>query len=183
MRKIALVVIPLLFIASVVFSFHPLFRSDIDIIGYAFFGMFMMFSIGSMFVLGTFRKTGWGRGAYFGIAITCIALLFKLQHWVGGALFLVVGLVLIGIFYLIYFLTKRPKRLLDWLKVIYLVSVAAGLPLMQNRLFLYPLQARWIIFVSGMVLVIAFYISLVKNKRKDPVEISGEDQQVFRYID
>jgi hypothetical protein len=56
-----------------------------------------------------------------GIAVFIIGVLFKIQHWVGSSIIILSSLVIIFLTYLVRFLSKSNKLLVDYVKVIWLL--------------------------------------------------------------
>ncbi|MDR1678208.1 MAG: hypothetical protein LBR81_00290 [Prevotellaceae bacterium] len=65
-------------------------------------------------------QTIYGRILRIIIAIFIVGILFKVQHWPGAAIILSISVSALLITYLVRFITKKEKKLLDWLKVIWL---------------------------------------------------------------
>lgn len=72
---------------------------------------------------GTFKKTRYYRLARIGIAIIIISVLLKVLHYSGSHLALIIGYAVILLCYSMSFFNKPYKKLLDWLKLIYAVTL------------------------------------------------------------
>lgn len=70
---------------------------------------------------GTLMKTIYGRIISFGIGILIIGVLFKIMHWPGYPLILLIAVLLIVTTYSVRFLKKKEKKRLDILKFLWVI--------------------------------------------------------------
>ena len=71
---------------------------------------------------GTLTKTIYFRYIMFCFAIIIVGALFKIMHWPGGAICLMVGFIGIAVIYTIRFIKKPTKNQLDIMKWVYVVT-------------------------------------------------------------
>ncbi|RYZ52874.1 MAG: hypothetical protein EOP49_08565 [Sphingobacteriales bacterium] len=184
MRKLVLIAMPVL-LALLIFSLLlSQFGPANNELLYTFFAVisisFVLFPLVTMFWYGTFRKRRWGRVGYLGIAAVIIGALFRLQHWPGGAILPFCGGLLIIVLYLIHFISKRDRKILDWLKLAYTVSAFVSFLAAVRQMVSSPV----ILLVHGVILFslfIAFYIHILNQTEEDPVALDTDGRNVFRY--
>lgn len=61
------------------------------------------------------------------IFIVLVGMLFKILHWEGADLLLMIGLTGIPFVYLVHFFRKKNKKITDYLKVVWLFAFSTGL--------------------------------------------------------
>jgi hypothetical protein len=61
-----------------------------------------------------------------GIAVFLIGVLFKIQHWSYSSTFTICAILIISITYLLRFILKKNKTLIDFIKAIWLILVLFG---------------------------------------------------------
>jgi asparagine N-glycosylation enzyme membrane subunit Stt3 len=185
MRKLTLILLPVLFITGLICTFHYLiidFNKMVRDLGSLLWSGFILFSMFRMYIEGTFRKTNWVRGTYFAIAMIIVGSLFTIQHWPGGRVLLYFGCLLVAICYIIHFTVKASKSLFDWLKLVYVLTTAALIQMKMNH-HKYLLEIMWTQTIIAIALIAVFYIIEWKGKLPAPPEVSEEDANVFRYRD
>lgn len=64
-------------------------------------------------------KTIYGKGLLAGAALFIVGLLFEIQHWYGANIILRIAVAALLMTYLVRFIYKKKKGLLDWLKVVW----------------------------------------------------------------
>ena len=179
MRKLFLIAVPLLYIATILFNF-VLPQS-----GFAYPSIFLLclIGLGYMYQVGKFRHVLLGRIFFFSIATIIIGALFKLQHWTYGSLIYLFGVVAAIIIYNAHFIKKPAKQLLDWLKVVFIniqfIASAFGL----NH-WPYSYEMRVVASFVFLLLIAYFYWMVLKNKemiRQDVDAIDYNGDNIFKY--
>ena len=108
------------------------------------------------------------------IVIVIIGALFKIMHWLGSNYLLLIGLVLIGIFYTLRFLNKKPKLKLDYIKLFLVLLWLTNYFIKVFHLYKVPLIIEIvlaIIFIWWFIEDGFFYIKNRKFKSKGIVKI------------
>ncbi|WP_438962899.1 hypothetical protein [Nonlabens sp.] len=72
---------------------------------------------------GTFKKTRYYRLARIGIAVIIISVLFKVLHFYGSEIAMITGFAVISLCYTLSFLNKPYKKMMDWLKLLYVITL------------------------------------------------------------
>ena len=189
MRKFSSVAIPVFFLLSLASGLYISFvhyNAEVDLWRRFFQVALAMIAWSAMFSLSSFRKTFWVRPAYLGVSILLFGILFKLQHWPYGNALILVGCLIAGTAYLIHFFKKPGKEMLDWLKATYLAVAVSTILAKVFRLLNdeISLISDWIILVSGMALLITFYVTvLLKGEKDGRQELDTDGKNVFRYPD
>ncbi len=102
------------------------------------------------------------------ILATTIGLLFKILHWAGADLLLLIGLTGIPFVYTIHFLLKKNKNLPDYLKVIWILLLSMGLmfTILHWQYGNLVLQAQAILF---LIQYAVFVIRSIKIDRMNKI--------------
>ncbi len=99
------------------------------------------------------------------IFIFLVGMLFKILHWEGADLLLMIGLIGIPVVYLIHFLRKKNKGITDYLKAVWLGVFSTGL---LFTILHWPyanllIQIQAILFLT---LFVMYVVILTKNGSK-----------------
>ncbi|MBF9220850.1 hypothetical protein [Hymenobacter ruricola] len=80
------------------------------------------------------RKSGWLLVALLvgGAGLTAIGTLFKIEHWAFGSELLLAGAALMASAYAWWYRAKRPRRLLDHLKLAWVLAACASVVAMAT---------------------------------------------------
>ena len=186
MRKVFLITLPVFFVLAIAGFFYQYLITYNEILSMlaSFSGQcFVFLALGRMFYNGSFKNTVWSRISYFGFAILIAGMLFKLQHWPGQYVFILTGCSIIGIAYVIHFIKKRVKVLLDWEKVLYVITLMVAITF---RMLHYGFNEvlSWLLLIIGISLIATFYFYELKRIEKvSVVELDNEGENVFKYED
>jgi uncharacterized membrane protein len=180
MRKFFLVVTPLLFFVALIFRFLLIELSIADIL----LNVCFLLSLIYMYSIGTFKNSKLGRLSYITLSIFIIGALFKLMHWPYGGILILFGLTAIMVIYTIYFIMKRQKKLLDWIKVFaVLIKTVASMFWISHWSYREELSVASTIVLIALIIV--FYIRVMKNdldKNEEPEHsIANTGNDIFNY--
>ncbi len=139
-------------------------------------------SLGMMFREGTFRKTVWCRFAYVGTAILIMGILFRIQHWPNALAMVITGSGLITISYLVHFIRKPMKQVLDWFKA---VAVCVFFLNILSALARFPFREEFnllaVLLVLGLICM--YYVEVMKAKKKPEAKLTIDGEELFDYHD
>jgi hypothetical protein len=147
-----------------------------------FWACFVFLALGRMLYNGSFKHTIWCRISYFGLATLIVGMLFKLQHWPGGHISILTGCSTIGIVYVIHFIKKRVKAVLDWEKVFYVAILMVTITFRMLH-YGYNEVMSWLLLIAGISLIVTFYFYELKRIEEVSVELDHEGENVFKYED
>ena len=186
--KLFLLLQPVLLLLATACFFHAWFMSykpEVDWLASSLMSLFYLYGILMMISLGTFLRSTWWRLIYIGLGLWFLSLLFKLQHWQGARALSLLSAALVALPYLAFFISKKNKSLLDWLKLIYALGFLAGTVSTLNRFayteFIVPVSA-----FLGFATILVFYIGLIRDVMRPPdprAELADDGVSVFRYHD
>ncbi len=162
--------LPLLFIGiGMVGPFQSLLRLQIIELSPLFPVFKICLAIGSLGGLslmikdGTFIETVFFRITLAFISIIIVGAMFKFIHWPGANLMLIAGFICIPPAYLISFVGKFDKQLLDYLKAIWVVAnYTIGILILMNWI-----ENYYTIIPTTLLLIT--YLMYLKDKAKMPV--------------
>jgi hypothetical protein len=83
-----------------------------------------------MLLNGTFMNTRYFSFAKFGLGVLVLGALFKILHLTGADQVLAFAFLILCLSYVIHFIQKRPKKLVDYFKCLTMLSFAIPIPLM-----------------------------------------------------
>jgi hypothetical protein len=66
-------------------------------------------------------KTRFFRFIQIGIVSFIVGTLFRIQHWVGTSIIILISFLLIGLTYISWFISKKLKSFIDFIKVVWLI--------------------------------------------------------------
>jgi hypothetical protein len=129
-NKILITVIVLLLGSVLVNSFMPFgVRSELFITISLYLALYMMLANG------TFMTTRYAIPAQISIGLYVLGVIFKIMHLTGADQILIMSFGVVFVLYTIHFASKQPKNLLDYLKMLMLLSLTSS-PL--KMLYLLP---------------------------------------------
>ena len=185
MKRIFLITLPIFFVLAIAcFLYQYLidYHETLGMLTSFFWACFVLLALGRMFYTGSFKNTVWCRIGYFGFAILITGILFTLQHWPGQYVFILIGGSIIGIVYVIHFIKKRIKTVLDWEKVLYVIVLIVKI-IFRMLHYGYTEELSWLLFTAGIVLIATFYFYELKTVETVGVELDHEGENVFKYDD
>lgn len=185
MRKIFLITLPIFFVLAIacfLYLYLINYNETFTMLTSFFWACFVFLALGRMFYNGSFKNTVWCRIGYFGFTILITGMLFTLQHWPGQYIFILIGCSIIGIVYVIHFIKKRIKAVLDWEKVLYVIILMVTMTFRMLH-YKYNEELSWLLFIAGIVLIATFYFHELKNVEKGIDELDHEGENVFKYDD
>lgn len=150
--------------------------------GYLLWGIFILLAVLRIYSKGTFRRTGLVRGAYIGISLVIMGSLFKIQHWPNATLLILLGCLMVSMFYTFHFIRKTRKGLFDFLKFFYVLILAALIPATLSH-YQYTIAITWIQVINAVAMIAVFYIREWNGEPPALPEVSEGDEHVFRYSD
>jgi hypothetical protein len=183
MKRIFLITLPIFFVLAVSCFLHRYlidYNETLSMLASFFWACFVFLALGRMFFIGSFKYTAWCRIGYFGFATLIIGMLFTLQHWPNGRILIVTGCSIIGIVYFIHFIKKQAKRVLDWGKVLYVITLMITITFRMLH-YEFNEELSWVLFVTGIILIVTFYFHELKSPEKEGVELDHEGENVFKY--
>ena len=65
-------------------------------------------------------RTLYFRLILIGISLFIIGTLFRIQHWVGTSVIILISFLIISVTYIFRFIAKKPKSIVDFIKVIWI---------------------------------------------------------------
>lgn len=98
-----------------------------------------------------------------GALLVVAGLAFMMQHWPSSGILMLSGAAAISLFYTIYFFTKKEKKLLDIMKLAWLLTRMGGAVLV---LFHLPF-GRLAINISDIFLLITIFLYLYQSQEKE----------------
>jgi len=179
MKKAFLIATPVLFCIALLCQFV------FPVLGAAntAWNLFLLVSCGYMYYTGTFKRTIAGRLCYITLALLITGMLFKLQHWPGGSLFIFVSLCAIIVIYSIHFILKRQKKLLDWMKV-FAVVIKAVAAMFWMLHWMHRTEISIASIAVLLLLIAVFYIRVFSGdedvEKEEAIADSGNDIFVYK---
>jgi hypothetical protein len=158
------------------------YNETLSMLASFFWACFVFLALGRMFYNGSYRYTVWCRIGYFGFAILITGMLFTVQHWPGRYVFILMGCCIVGIVYIIHFIKKRVKAVLDWEKVFYVI-ISMVTMIFRMLHYGYNEELSWLLFTAGIILITTFYFHEFKRIEETGVELDIEGENVFKYED
>lgn len=98
-----------------------------------------------------------------GALLVVAGLAFTMQHWPGSGILMLAGIAAISLFYIIYFFTKKEKKVLDFMKLAWLLTRMGGAVLV----FFHLPFGRLAINISDIMLLITIFIYLYQSQEKE----------------
>lgn len=141
------------------FSLQKKLGETLNTIGLSFaqlIGLIMLVTNGTILTTKIFRTI------QVGIGFLIIGAMFKIMHWPGASIILLVSMFTIAITYLVRFIYKKNKNRLDVLKLLWvLFSYIGGFLILMHII---PSEYSNIAHVILWLAIIDFVITGIKNK-------------------
>jgi hypothetical protein len=185
MRKIFLITLPVFFVLAIacfLYQYVITYNATFIMLASFFWACFVFLALGRIFYKGSFKNTVWCRIGYFGFAILIAGMIFKLQHWPGQYVFILIGCSITGIVYVIHFIKKRVKAVLDWEKVLYVITLMVTITFRMLH-YGYNEVMSWLLLIASISLIATFYFYELKRIEEVGVELDHEGENVFKYED
>jgi hypothetical protein len=185
MRKIFLITLPIFFVLAIACFLHQYlidFNETLSILAGIFWACFILLALGRMFFTGTFVYTLWCRIGYFGFASIIFGSYLGIQTGSKGQALFVIGCSIIGGVYIVHFIQKRMRTLLDWEKAFY-ITVLVITTIIRTLYVGYNEELSWLSLIAAIVLISTSYFYKVKNIGKEKDELDHEGENVFKYKD
>jgi hypothetical protein len=185
MKRMFLITLPTFFVLTIacfLYQYLIAYNATFTMLASFFWACFVLLALGRMFYNGSFKNIVWSRISYFGFAILIAGMLFKLQHWPGQYVFILTGCSIIGIVYIIHFIKKRVKAVLDWEKVLYVITLMVTITFRMLH-YGYNEELSWLLLTTGIILIATFYFYELKAVEEVGVELEHEGENVFKYDD
>jgi hypothetical protein len=161
MNRIFLFVIAILYAFAVVIYLVPTWQT----VHYqTIIGIAEKVALIMMLVNGTFYPSRLSKIAFIGVALIIVGALFKTLHLNGADEMIVVGNVEVLVCYLIHFIRKHPKKRLDVLKLLVVVSFSVQAVVVIMHLVSW--EGRDIMQVTTSVIFALTFIDFVYTTRK-----------------
>jgi hypothetical protein len=188
MRKLYLILTPLLLIATLTcyfFSWLKVFPPEFWGIASNLWILMTVFAYGIMFLKGTLKKKKLSILIYLSFLLLFMGGAFRIQHWPGGNTSMLGGAAGVIIVYLIHFVQKREKFLIDWMKWCYITALMISFML---KTIYHPLQiyVAWVATILCLVPIGLFYFDEWKGIDRNLVSkaaISNTGEEIFIYND
>ena len=156
MNKASLIIFFISFCAVGVGWVYPDYSLNTAHIIFRISGIYILLSAGTFYVTRLFKLIG------ISLALVCVGVLFKIQHYSGASLIMTSGMTSMVIFYLIHFLRKTPKGAQDYAKMLFVWLLPIG-AMFQILHFPYGMEIS--LFTS--VLLIYLVVNQVLRERVD----------------
>jgi hypothetical protein len=168
-RNYYLLFIPTLLVLSIVISLLAMSISDslfevsmLLLIDLILWFVVLLWSILLMFQKGTFNKSLWKRPALISIGLLFIGFLFKFKDWAGWEIIILVSCLIVLLSYVMHFIKKKKKILLDYSKVLFVLS-AFILSLFLSFHLHYLVSICCIILQLNLIIVFYYHLYRQKN--------------------
>lgn len=188
MRKLFLITLPLLlaiYVACIIYEYwfpYGAYYETAYRISYTAWATLVFLLLGRLFAKGTFRRSRQVRLAYLGIALLCLYMVFKIQHWSMMGLLLLIAAGTTAIAYTIHFFRKRYKRALDVIKLVYLLLLLTSISARQMH-FSLSVELSWAVTIVFLALLVLSYIEEWKGVPEAKAGIATEGSAIFLYSD
>jgi len=131
-----------------------------------------------LFYTGTFRISIYFRFIFFAIALLLVGILFKIQHWEEATMLISIASAGCFTIYLLHYISKKEKKLLDNIKLLWVILVAVTLIITVNKLS-YSIWARSITYWIFLALIALKIIGEQKSQQTINPKISDEKGKIF----
>lgn len=187
MRKLFLILVPVLLVLSVLLMFFDEKTGIVDtkLLATVICGSVVLFVYGYMFLKGVLKKQKISIPIYLSLLLIIVGTYFQVQYWSYGNICILTGCLGILIFYSIHFI-KKPKRYeIDWMKYLYLVTLMISV-MWQTLNYPYSDYIIGLALFLCLTTIVIFYCDEFKGVDRRPVvkdKIADDGNGIFIYND
>lgn len=140
---------------------------DMSFIVITFIGLAIIYFAGSL------RRSWMNIPVLAGIIVAAAGAIFRIQHWPYGSIMLFSGLTITGAFYLLHFILKPAKHLLDYLKALWLLLRITEIIL----IFTTKIHDDLLTHLSSLLLLALIFLHLYQDHEKEMLLKKHSDHQ------
>lgn len=127
-------------------------------------GVALAWNLKLMYQSGSFKNSFWKRPVFMVIAFLLLALAFNFREWEARYIVISVCSAIVTVSYVIHFVRKQNKILLDFSKVLFVILICIWC-LFASFQLPYIAFIFCITFVAQLTMIIVFYRHLYKRKQ------------------
>lgn len=127
-------------------------------------GVALAWNFTLMYQSGSFKNSFWKRPVFMVIAFLLLALAFNFREWKAREIIISVCSAIVTVSYVVHFIKKRNKILLDLSKVLFVILIGIWC-LFASFQLPYIAFIFWITFAAQLTMIIVFYRKLYKQKQ------------------